>query len=163
MKFRPVGRVEVIRLLLCAIGVAIGLLFEFNLLRLINAQLIVDLLNLFGVENRIIDTYSFSVNGLGLIIATSCTSIAPFLGSLALFWHREWTLWQGIARSSFYFMIFEILNVLRIAFGLYFFDLGFSWNATHNIPAGIFYFALLRWALLTGGWINESYNFTLSK
>jgi hypothetical protein len=145
-----------LRLVLTSIGILTGLVLDFTTLRLLNSAAITQVLGLLNTPYQTLDSLSFEVKGLGIFIDTSCTSIAAFLGSIALFWRSDWKVFNGLVRTFFIFFIFEAINVLRIAIGLFFFNLGYSWEITHTIPSGFFYFALLYWALRYGRWLTKS-------
>ena len=155
LKSTTAGQKAIIRVVLCFTLVVIGLVGNFNALRYLNTEAIIALLDATGVENLRLDTYSFSLRNLDFLVATQCTSIAAFLGAMALFWKASWNFSDGLLKTLQYFLVFEVLNVLRITIGLVFFDKGFSWSVTHTIPSGFLHFVLLYWALKVGGWIRS--------
>ena len=133
----------------------IGLVGNFNALRYLHTEAIVGVLDAMDVKNLQLDSYSFSLRNLDFLVATQCTSIAAFIGAVPLFWKSTWKLNYGLLKTLQYFLVFEIINILRISTGLVFFDKGYSWNVTHTIPSGFFLFLILYWALRTGGWVRN--------
>jgi len=147
-------RLAGLRVLLAIAGVYVGLNGSFDWLRRITFLGTIKILELLKVNYEIINSYNLRVHNLDISIITECTSIAAALGAIPLFWRYKNDALLSALRVLKIFIVFELLNLIRIAFGLYFFDKGFSWNLSHVIPSSIFYFLWLRWTLIAGGWIR---------
>jgi len=147
-------RLAGLRVILAIAGVYVGLNGSFDWLRRITFLGTTKIIELLKVNYEIINAYSLRVYNLDISIIADCTSIAAVLGAIPLFWcYKNNALLSALSVLKI-FIVFQCLNLIRIAFGLYFFDKGFSWNVSHVIPSSIFYFLWLRWTLITGGWIR---------
>ena len=145
-------RSEWLRLALIAPFVVLCYLFEWTWLRTLTTHSFVVALDFFGVSVVRLSQDTLMHRGQLYRFVVSCTAVDAFFGSIPLLWMIEKSLLRNLLFFGVYFLCLSVVNVARIAVGFVAFDRGVSWWLSHEVVAGIFYFALFLWIARRRGW-----------
>ena len=90
-----------------------------------------------------VDTFRF--HGSLFQVAVSCTALDVFFGSIPLLWERRGSLVRNLRFFAVYFAGLSAINLARLALGFLLYRAGLSWFLAHELPSGLFYFAVFVW------------------
>jgi exosortase/archaeosortase len=89
------------------------------------------------------DTFRF--HGSSFQIALSCTALDVFFGSIPLLGERRRPLVRSLGFFAAYLLALSAINLARLALGFLLYGAGVSWFLAHELPSGLFYFAVFVW------------------
>ena len=93
----------------------------------------------------------FAYGGVTYQIVLSCTALDAFFGAIPLLW--QWRRPRASLVSLARFLVgLSVANLARLHVGFVLHAHGVSWLLAHEVMAGLFYFAGLRWVVRHGGW-----------
>ena len=98
---------------------------------------------------------SFYCQGHFYRFAIACTALDAFFGSIPLLWMKRRSVGRNVLFFATYGVTLAVLNVARLAAGLWIFLRGVSWEVSHEAFAGVFYFGLFLWIARRRGWMRE--------
>ena len=134
-----------LRFLLSAISVVVSLTMPWYYLREAETQALIWLIRLMDIHAIQLSSTTFSVKGHTFSVTAACTNIEAIMGSIPLLWSLAWRIRETIIRFMKYFLVIQLISIVRITIGFFFYDKGFSWQVTHEIPAGLLYFIWVIW------------------
>lgn len=139
------NRYELLRFLLTAIGVIVSLSLPWYYLREAETRALIWLIRQIGIHVIELGSTTFSVKSHIFSVTAACTNIEAIVGSIPLLWSVGWGIRESIIRFMKYFLVIQLISLARITIGFFFYDKGFSWQLTHEIPAGFLYFIWVIW------------------
>ena len=148
-------RLAGLRIALSATGVALGLSMQLSWLREIHLNAIVGLLNVAGVEAVKLNQFTFSIHQTPIEITSACTCFEIALAVIPLIYKSSWNRQKALLSLIPAIALFEAINILRLTIGFVLYAHGLSWDSTHAIPSGVFYFLILYLVLTYGGWVRR--------
>jgi hypothetical protein len=95
---------------------------------------------------------SFRFHGSTFQVAVSCTALDVFFGSIPLLWEPERPLLPHLRFFAAYFLTLSAINMMRLVVGFLLYGGGVSWFLAHELPSGLFYFAVFVWIARRRGW-----------
>lgn len=118
---------------------------EWTAYRALNNTLFVEVSVWLGIAVTNLSPTAFLADGQYFRFDIACTALDAYFGSIPLLWERQWHLGRTLRFLGVYFVCFSLLNLARLTIGFYWFAHGWSWELTHEVAAGVFYFALFCW------------------
>jgi hypothetical protein len=155
MRLSRAQRLAALRLVLSAVGVLAGLTLPMFWLRNFHVDAISSLLHATGVSTHRTGHFIFTVNATPIEVTNVCTSIEVAFAALPLIYRSQWRVKWSLPLLAVAIALFEALNIARLYLGLFLYAHGLSWNVTHVIPSGVFYFLILYPVLRVGGWVQR--------
>ena len=88
--------------------------------------------------------------------AIACTALDAYFGSIPLLWMDRKSIRSNVVFFVKYLVALEVLNLARLAAGLWIFARGVPWAVSHEAFAGVFYFGVFLWIARRRGWTREN-------
>jgi hypothetical protein len=85
-------------------------------------------------------------------VAVSCTALDVFFGSIPLLWEGRCSPARNLRFLAAYFVVLSAINLARLVLGFLLYGVGASWFLAHELPSGVFYFAVFVWIARRRGW-----------
>ena len=148
----PEWRLEVLRVCLVPLFVALCYQFEWRAWRALVAGAFLTAAPWFGVPAARLGADSFICHGELYHFAIACTALDAFFGSIPLVWNWRARVAGNLAVLAAYFVCLSAINLARLELGLAIYLRGVPWSLAHEAMAGVFYFALFLWIARRRRW-----------
>src|SRR5262249_4657224 len=149
------GREFLCRIGLVALSVAITYQFDWNSLRFLTSEVILQLSATLGMPTFRFSPDTVNIHGHLFQFSIACTFIDAGVGAIPLLLDFRKSLLRNVSRLAACAVFFGSFNVFRLEIGHLLYAHNVPWALSHGVVGGFFYFAV--WLLIwrQRGWIDE--------